>query len=148
MTSITSSRFVRASQAAAFALASDLRGAPSRIPAIVRLEVLTDGPIGVGTRFRETRRMFGREATEEMEVTSFDPPRSYAVGCESCGARYRSEFRFTPQDGGTEIRMEFAAEPLTAMAKVMGFLMRPMMKKMVQTCAKDLDHLADALERS
>jgi len=147
MASITTSRFVNAPPAAVFAAASDLRNAPARIPSILALDVLTEGPVRQGTRFRETRRMFGREATEEMEMLSFDPPRSYSVGCESCGCRYRSDFTFTPKHGGTELAMSFEATPLTLPAKIMGVLMKPMMKKMIAECAKDLDHLADSIEK-
>src|SRR5687767_10711193 len=107
MAPITCRKLVRASPEAVFAAAADLRGSPSRIPAILRSEVLTEGPVRTGTRFRETRRMFGREATVEMEVQAFDPPRSYAIGCDSCGARYRTQMRFRPAQGGTEIEMEF-----------------------------------------
>lgn len=141
------SRLTRASQAEAFAAASDLSGAPSRIPAIVRIEVLGSGAVGKGTRFRETRRMFGREATEEMEIYEFDPPRSYTAGCDSCGSRFRSTFRFTPKPDGTEISMEFEATPLTMYAKVMGFVMRPLMKKMFDACSQDLEHLAASLDK-
>ena len=141
------SRFVRAPRDKVFAVASDLRAAPGRIPAIVALEVLTEGPVRQGTRFKETRRMFGREATEQMEIVEFDAPRSYTVGAESCGARYRSKLSFEPKDGGTEIVMEFRVEPMTLFAKIMGTLMRPMMKKMFKLCAQDLDGLAAACER-
>ena len=57
-----------------FSIATDLQNAPERIGGITKLEVLTDGPFGLGTRWRETRVMFGREATEVMWVTAFDPP--------------------------------------------------------------------------
>jgi len=38
-----------------FAYATDLRNAPGRIKAITKLDVLTDGEVRLGTRFRETR---------------------------------------------------------------------------------------------
>ena len=129
-----------------FELASDFAGAPERISGIVRMEMLTDGPVGVGTRFRETRVMFKREATEEMEVLEFDAPRRYVLGAESCGCRYRSEFTFTPQDGGTKVTMTFEGTPLTRMAKIMGFLMRPMAKVAAKEVCRDLADLKAAAE--
>jgi hypothetical protein len=147
MAQITLEKQVRASVQRVFAVATNLRDAPRNIPAIKSLEVLTDGPVRLGTRFRETRVMFGREATEEMEVTAFDPPRSVSIGCESHGCRYRTDFRFEPRDGGTHVEMTFAAEPLSVPAKVMSFLMRPMMKKIMAECGKDLDAVAAAAER-
>lgn len=146
MASYSLKRTIQASPDVVFRAASDLRNAPQRIRGIVRVEVLTDGPIRQGTRFRETRMMFKREATEEMEVTSFDPPRGYAIGCDSCGCRYRSEFRFEPAGGGTDVTMTFEAQPLTFFAKVMGFVMRPMLKSCMRIVAQDLDDLKAAIE--
>src|SRR5689334_10465002 len=113
MLELSVSREIAAPPARVFAVASDLRNAAGRVRAITKLEVLTDGPIRVGTRFRETRKMGRREATEEMEVLEMDPPRSYAFGCESCGCRYRMEMRCVPKGAGTELQMHFQAEPLT-----------------------------------
>ncbi len=56
-----------------FAMMSDFANAPQRISGISKVEMLTDGAVGVGTKFKETRVMLGKEATETMEVTTFDP---------------------------------------------------------------------------
>lgn len=129
-----------------FAVASDFHNAEKNITAITKCEVVTDGPIGVGSKFRETRVMFGREHTEEMEITTFDPPNIYAVDAESCGCRYHTEFRFTRNGSGTDLEMRFEAEPLTFFAKVMSVLMRPMLKKITNECAKDLNDIKKIVE--
>ncbi len=129
-----------------FRAASDVRGWPEAISGITGVEVLTEGPIGLGTRFRETRVMFGRPATEEMEFLAFDPPRSYLVGCDSHGCRYRSLFSFEAEEGGTRVEMEFEAVPLTFMAKIMSFIMKPMMKSMHKIMRQDLEDLKAAIE--
>ena len=58
------------------------------IPDITALEMLSEGPFGEGTRWRETRVMFKKEAVEEMWVTGFPPPHdldsaivSHSRGC-------------------------------------------------------------------
>lgn len=142
MKTLNVSQVVAAPPDVVFRAATDFAGAPGRIRAIKRVKVLTEGPVRVGTRFEETREMFGREATETMEVTSLDPPRSYVLGAESHGCRYRSELRFEPEGSGTRVTMSFAAEPLTFFSKVMGVLMAPMAKKIAQECGRDLDDLA------
>ena len=129
-----------------FAALTDITSAPETISGITKMELLTNGPVGKGTRFRETRVMFGREATEEMEVTAFETPRRYVLGCENHGCRYRTEYLLTERGGGTELSMEFDAEPLTLFAKVMSVLMKMMSKKMIETCGKDLDDLKVAIE--
>jgi Polyketide cyclase / dehydrase and lipid transport len=146
MTKVTIKRHVKAPPSKVFAVASDFPNGASIVKAIEKTEMLTPGPVGVGTRFRETRTMFGRSATEEMSVSAFNPPRSFALSAESHGARYETTFTFTEKDGGTEIEMCFGVQPITFMAKVMGVLMKPMMKKMVAMCAKDLDDIAAVAE--
>lgn len=130
-----------------FAVFSDLEDLPQRIPAIVRLEKLTPGPVGVGTRFRETRRMFGKEHAEEMEFLAFEPGKSYTIGAQSCGCEYRSLFTFEAEGNGTRVRQEFGARPLTFGAKVMGFLMGWMMAgSMKKAMLQDMESLKRVLE--
>jgi carbon monoxide dehydrogenase subunit G len=148
MTSFTVTRHARAPVDKVFQRASDLRRAHETIPAIQKVEVLTEGPIRVGTRFRETRVMFGRPHTEEMEVVAFDPPRSYALRAESAGCRYDTRLDFRPAEGGTDVSMHFQATPQTFFAKVLGVMMKPMLKKMTAMCAQDLEALAAAAERA
>lgn len=140
------SRPVAAPPARVFEILADLRGGAKRITAITKLEVLTPGPIGKGTRFRETRVMFGREATEEMEITHFDPPRSYTTEARSHGCHYVCTLRCEPRGSGTELEMGFAAKPMTFGARIMGLLMKPFAKKLMSACSKDLDDIAAAAE--
>jgi carbon monoxide dehydrogenase subunit G len=149
MAVFTIEKTIEAPVATVFARASDVRGWADCISGIERVEVLTDGPIGVGTRFRETRIMFKKEATEEMEITAFEPPRRYALAGESCGCRYQTEITCEPAGASkTRVRMTFESTPLTFAAKVLSVLMRPMMKMMVKTCGRDLDDLKAAIEGS
>ncbi len=146
MAEITVRKHVAAPVEKVFALATDFRNVPRFVKGITKLEVITDGPVGKGTRFRETRKVFNREATEEMEVTDFHPPRGYSVGCESHGCRFDTDFTFSPDGEGTALEMTFRAKPVTFGAKVMSVLMRPMMKSVMKECAKDLDDLKAAAE--
>jgi uncharacterized protein YndB with AHSA1/START domain len=134
-----------------FASMADFENAAQNIEAITKIEILTSGKIGAGTRFRETRKVFGKEATEEMVVTAFEPPRRYVIEAESHGSRYRSEFLFQEQSRATAgpataVTLTFEALPQTFFAKVMTLLMRPMMKTLIKSCAKDLEDLKRAIE--
>jgi hypothetical protein len=140
-------RHVDAPPDVVFARASDFRRATETVAAIVKMEILTSGPVGVGTRFRETRMLFGREATEEMTVTTFEPPRRYTLSAESHGSRYHTELSFVPDGQGTRMTMTFQGTPVTLTARVMSVLMRPMMKSVAKMCAKDLDDIKAAIER-
>jgi hypothetical protein len=147
MFGFTVDRHISAPPDVVFARATDFRRACETVNAIVKMEVLTSGPVGVGTRFRETRMMFGREATEEMTVTAFEPPRGYTLSAESHGSRYHTELSFAPDGQGTRMAMTFQGTPVSFMARVMSVLMRPMMKSVMKMCAKDLDDIKAAAER-
>ena len=109
-----------------FEIATDLTQLPERVPAVTKLEILSSGPIGNGTRFRETRKMFGKEATEEMEFTSFEKDRGYVIQAESAGSRYTSTVSFTSVDEGTQLSWRFAAEPLGTFSKIMSTILYPL----------------------
>lgn len=114
------SREVSVSPEVLWELVTDLDRAPNVISAVTAVERL-DGRTGfeVGTRWQETRMMFGREATEVLEVTEIDPGRSYTVEAESLGARYRSVISVAGTPGGSMITMTFGSEPSGAVSKVL-----------------------------
>jgi hypothetical protein len=45
---------------------------------VVSAQLETDGPVGVGTRVREIRRIGGQERDASYEITEHDPPRRSA----------------------------------------------------------------------
>ncbi len=140
MPSFTIERHIDAPGAETFAVFSDLQSAPDRIKEIVSLEVLTDGPVGAGTRFRETRIMMKKEATEEMEISDWRPGEGYVVTCDSCGCHYETKFSFSPSEKGTLVRMQMDTTPVTLSAKILGPAMNLFFGGMMRRCMeKDLD---------
>jgi uncharacterized membrane protein len=130
-------------------LATDLEGAPRVVSGIESVEVLTPGPFAVGTRWRETRRIFGRSATEEMTVTAVEPHRSYTTEASGPGVRYVSGFAFAPSaGGGTDVTATFGAEPTTTVARVLGALTAPLGRRAIaKALAQDVADIATAAER-
>ncbi len=117
---INASKHFNAPQDIVWEVMADLENAADRIQAIVKLEVLTDGPVGQGTRFRETRIMFKREATEEMEITAWDPPNSYTTEGDGCGCHSTCVITCEPDGDGTKVTMSMSILPLSTFAKIMG----------------------------
>lgn len=148
MSKITVTTLVSAPITRVFEVFSDLRKAAERIPNITALELLTDGPVGEGTRWRETRLMFKKEATEEMWITSFDPPRSYTVEANSHGMRYETRFGFAEEAGGTRVNWTFEGTPLTLGTKIMSPVLGLMLNGVMKKCMRsDLEILGAVCER-
>jgi hypothetical protein len=120
-----------------FDVATDLAHAAEHVRGIEKIELLSAGPIGVGTKWRETRKMMGREATETLEIKTFDRPRKYVVGCESCGCYFETTFSFLPRDGGTDVTLDVHTKALTLMAKIMSPLGNLMMGNTMRKCLDD-----------
>lgn len=101
------SRWIAAPPAAVWHVLTDLEAAADTLSGVTRIEVLTEGPYAVGTRWRETRRLMGKEGTEEMWVTAVEPERRTVVEAESGGTHYASTFALSPSGGGTRLDVTF-----------------------------------------
>jgi len=112
---------IAADRGRVFEVFCDLDSAVANIAGITGLEVL-EGPtkLNLGTRWRETRTMFGQDATEEMWVTGYEQDVSYVVEAESRGAHYRSEYRFSTEGSGTRVDLSFEGVPVTLGGRVAG----------------------------
>lgn len=108
-------RRIAAAQGIVWEALTDLGGMERVLSSVSKTEVLTDGAFDVGTRWRETRRMFGKDATEEMWVTASEPPRRYVVEAESHGTHYVSEWLLRADGPATTtVRMTFTAVAVAA----------------------------------
>jgi hypothetical protein len=58
-------------------------------------ELVSDGPFGVGTVWREKRTLFGHRGEEELEVVECDPPMSLAVETRLRHDVVRTSYRLT-----------------------------------------------------
>jgi hypothetical protein len=148
MASFTLSTQIAAPPAAVFAVFSDLEHAVGRIKGISKLEVLTPGPIGVGTRFRETRKMFGKDCTEEMQVTAFEPNQAFEIMCQSCGVEFRTMFRFKSEGPSTRVEADMRSRSLSLFAKLLSPLAALMTGPMKKCIAQNLEDLKAAVETS
>lgn len=95
---------IRAPIAKVYTLANDIDRAMEWLPAGVKVEKLTEGPLRVGTRYRETRKVLGRADTEVYEITVYDPPNRsevYADGTKGTAGRGAFRFRIDFAPAGT-----------------------------------------------
>ena len=71
-----------------FAVMTDLDAAAEWMPNIVSIERLDGDGFGVGTQWRETRKMFGKEATELFEVKHCDAARALDIYVDGRATAY------------------------------------------------------------
>ena len=149
MAVMTVQRDVAAPAERVWAICTDLERTRDVISAITALE-RTDGGsgFGVGTAWRETRVMFGRETTEAMEVTEIDEGRSYVVESLSRGVLYRSVMRVEPKGDGCTVAWDFGAEPQSTSGRLMAFVGKLFEGQTRKALLADLDDIAAAAEAS
>jgi len=130
-----------------FAQVADIERWPQTVRAIEDIELITAGPVRVGTRFRETRTMFGRKAAEEMTVAEFDPPRRFVLTAENHGTRYVATHAVEPVADGSRLVLAFEGVPVTLAARlfsVIGSLFTGALRRQLNA---DLADLKAAIER-
>jgi carbon monoxide dehydrogenase subunit G len=93
-----------------WAVISDIPGSAATLSGIEAVQMLSDGPYGEGTRWKETRKMMGRSETVEMWVSQAEAPRSTTVKALQGGADYTTRFTLADRDGGTDLTLTFGAE--------------------------------------
>jgi carbon monoxide dehydrogenase subunit G len=139
--------YVEAPPAVVFAALSDIERWKDWLPNFVAVEKLTPGPFGAGTEWRETRKMFGKEATEHFRVTRYEPPsRVDLVVDGSKGSSKRGEYAFTyelvPDRNGTNVELTGDIR----MPGIWGLFSRMMVRPFKRACHKDLEALKHHLE--
>ena len=115
------------------------------IPHIVNVEFLSDARNGVGSRFRETRLMMGREASTVLEVTEYVENERVRLVSDEGGTIWDSVFTVTSVDDGTELTLVMDAAPYTFKSKIL----TPIMKLVIRMgLVKDMDAVKEYCESS
>jgi uncharacterized protein YndB with AHSA1/START domain len=93
--SFTTAVYIESPPAVVFEALTDLDTAGQWMPNFAHVEKLTPGPFGVGTEWRETRKMSGKESTEHFRVTRFERPSRIDLLIDgSKGSSGRGEYVF------------------------------------------------------
>ena len=130
-----------------FEVFTDLEKAPERIKAITDIKVI-DGPgkLQVGTKWSETRVLFGKEASETMWVTDLSANKGYVVEADSRGTKYRTEYTFEQIDDTVEVTMVFEGKPHSISGRLLGLMVFLFKNSTKKALHKDLVDLKNAAE--
>jgi uncharacterized protein YndB with AHSA1/START domain len=108
--------------------------APKVTSSVVSMVKLTEGIVGVGTRYRETRLMNGKEHSTELEVTAYEPSQRYAMKNSTEGVETVYHYIFQPEKDGTRVNLVCEIKA-NGIKKLMVPLVASILKK------EDGDHL-------
>lgn len=127
---------------------TDIEHSVDRIDGILKIEVLEKPESGfVGFKWRETRIMFGKEATEVMWVTDVEENKGYRTRAESHGAVYISSFDIEEQGDTCILTMGFESQAVRLMGKLMDGIFGKMMAKSTEReLMKDLEDIKKHIE--
>src|SRR6516225_3293805 len=107
MATVTLSNEIDAPVHQVFQAFTDIESGAPRVTGIKKIEMLTPGHFGLGTRWRETREALGVTDSAEMEVTSFERDKTYTITHHKGGLRIDTLFWFESSGSGTKVSVEF-----------------------------------------
>ena len=134
MTGFNMSEWVARPPKEVFDFISASENAPKIVQSVTSMVKLTEGPVRVGTRYRETRLMNGKEQQAELEIVEFEPAQKYAMQNVTSGIATVYRYNFGPERDGTRIDLVCEVK-----AKGIKKLMLPLVASILKK--EDGDHL-------
>jgi hypothetical protein len=120
-----------------FDVVADERNEPKYNPDLVRSEMVTDGPIGIGARFLAVHKGRGRPLEMTVEVTEYDRPRRVGSTTATPAGTVRGGLTFEQVPGGTRMRWEWEMRP-TGAARFLGPLVGIVGNRQERACWEGL----------
>jgi uncharacterized protein YndB with AHSA1/START domain len=147
MATVRVSRDINAPVEEVFDLFTDIERGADRVKAIKKVEMMTFGPLRLGSKWNETREVLGRLDDAQMEITAYEQNRSYTITHHKGGVRIDTAFSFEPIPAGTRVNVEFALNPHGLPPALLAPLEWAMAGKVQEVLAGDLQDLKTSVER-
>lgn len=146
-TSFSTAVYIELPPQVVFDAMTDLESWKDWMPNFVRVEKLTTGPVGIGTEWRETRKMFGKDATEHFRITRWERPSRFDIHVDgskgsSVGGEYLFTYELMPERSGTIVELTGEIR-MGALWNMLGTVLVGGFRK---ACHKDLEALKTHLE--
>jgi hypothetical protein len=136
MTRVTVVRSIRAPVDRVFSTVSDISQYSRAVRDIVRFEFLSEVRSGVGTRFRETRLMKGKEHHTELDVTEYASNDRVRMVAANHGIVWDTLFTVAAVNGETRLTTTMDARTRRIPARIMIALMKGNLQRAI---GKDMD---------
>ena len=115
MTHVEGSIFINRPVTDVFDFVADATNEPRFNPSMRRAEKITEGPIGVGTRFKAETTSGGRPVEMIIEFTGFERPRWIREIAQMAAMDLEGTLTFEPLSGGTRMRWSWELKPRGAL---------------------------------
>lgn len=145
-------RYVDAPLSAVWQVLTDLEGSAERLSSVTRIERTSGSGFEPGTSWRETRKIFGAEASEDMTVVGLTAEREIRIEAQSHGMRYDTGFTLKPRGRGVLLTMVFHGEQQQEKSsgrikRALGALTAPLGRRITRSMMhQDLRDVATAAE--
>ena len=118
---------------------------PERMRSSVAIEFDGERREGIGVRWRQTRTVFGRSHSQDIEITGWKPPRQLVLAAREAGALYETRYELASVEGHTEVRMTLSVTATNPIAWVFVTTVgRRILRSTGETMARDLADLSSA----
>ena len=109
---------------------TDIENSADTISGINEIEILNKPKDTlVGLKWKETRTIFGKSATETMWITEAGENNYYKTRAESNGAIYQTILKLSEKENTTVLTMQFSTEAISLKGKIMAFIFGRMLSK-------------------
>lgn len=122
---------------AVFEFVSDFRHAPLWDPQARAAEKVTEGPIGIGTRFVLIASVASMRATLPYEIVAYEPPRRVVLEGATRWLRYRDTITFEGEGAGTRIVYDAQLE-LRSVLRIMHPLMSLLFERIAEEATRGM----------
>lgn len=136
MATLTVIRSIRAPAEVVFQTVADSRRFAEAIAGVTRIEFLSVVTSGVGTRFRQSRRVNGKESAMEFEVTEYVENQRVRISTATEGTKWDSIFKVVRNNTSTTLTMRMEARTRQLLRRLLMPLVFLLVRKAVE---KDID---------
>jgi uncharacterized protein YndB with AHSA1/START domain len=126
-----------------FDCVADERNEPRYNPEMLRSEQVTDGPIGLGTRFEAEMRIRGGTTPMTIEYTAYDRPHRIGSTSRLSAMEIHGTLTFEPVPAGTRMRWSWDVEP-RGLLRLAGPVVRRIGERQERTIWAGLKHYLEA----
>jgi hypothetical protein len=111
-------------------------------PEVQRLEMLTEGPIRLGSRARQIRVDQGRRSDTRFQIVAIEPQKKVCFA--ELSQKFEGEYRMAPCEDGTRLQFEFRLTKVELFMRPFEKLIRIAMQDGAERTVHNIKRLAES----